>query len=233
MNSVARQRLLSSSRTAAIECRRGRRARREPAGAGRVGQTHGLRPSARRRAPYTTALRPSRGPRRRSRRPAPRARGGPADLLRELHRGERLQQREQRAAEQPGLLAGDDCHGRRVGEPRCRRRWPPPGRAALLLLRQHAGDLGGRPHVRLRARDGVGPGGGRRRVAGEKRRDVLRSRTRNRRRGGDPGKAPDVDCERARGRRGSGLGLHRFATVADGSTTCQLSRRCMGLHGTD
>ena len=68
----------------------------------------------------------------------------------ELQRGERLEQREQRAAKQSGLLAGDDGDGARIGE--LPRGLDGPGRrlAAPLLLRDDLRDL------RVRPRDACG-----------------------------------------------------------------------------
>ena len=55
------------------------------------------------------------------------------DLLGELERGQRLEQREQRTAEEPGLLAGDDGDRAAVGE-QPRRLARARRRAAALLL---------------------------------------------------------------------------------------------------
>ena len=101
-------------------------------------------------------------------------------LLGELERGQRLQQREQRAAEQPGLLAGDDRDGARVGEQprrfaRARRRLPP-----LLLAGDDGGDLVAPAIVRLRAGDRVGPGGAVRRDRRKRTARPRGSRTRSR-----------------------------------------------------
>ena len=66
-------------------------------------------------------------------------------LRRQLHRRDRLEQREQRAAEQPGLLAGDDDARGGIGQPR-RRLARRGGRAARGLLRgDDARDLGRLP----------------------------------------------------------------------------------------
>ena len=93
------------------------------------------------------------------------------DLVGQLDRRERLHQREQRAAEETGLLAGDDRHGAGVrqltaGVERARRRL-----AAPLLRRDHRGDLVPPAWMRLRPRDRAGPVLTVRRVAGEERGD--------------------------------------------------------------
>ena len=114
-------------------------------------------------------------------------------LLGELDRGQRLEQREQRAAEQPGLLAGDDGDRLAVGEQRAglaraRRRAAP-----LLLSGDDRGDFVAVPVVRLGPRDRVGPRGAVRRIAGKKRRygsEIVRVVGRE---AADPGKPPDVD----------------------------------------
>ena len=93
-------------------------------------------------------------------------------LLGELERGERLEQREQRAAEQSGLLAGDDrdrAADRRAAAPLRRARGGACRRS--LLRRDDRGDLGAAAIVRLRARDRVGPGGA---IATDRRRRTAR-----------------------------------------------------------
>jgi hypothetical protein len=56
------------------------------------------------------------------------------DLRGEFHRREGLQQREEGPAKEPGLLAGDDGDGARIGQP-CGRRARGRRCAAALLLR--------------------------------------------------------------------------------------------------
>ena len=79
------------------------------------------------------------------------------DLFGHLEGGERLEQREQRAAKQSSLLAGDDRDGARIGElPRgldgASRRLTPP-----LLRGDDVGDLRVRPRTGSRAGDRIGP----------------------------------------------------------------------------
>ena len=113
----------------------------------------------RRRTPYTTGLRPSRDPRRRSRRPRRPARCARATTCSaSLMRGQRLEQREQRAAEEPGLLAGDDgdrAADRRAARPaRARaaaRRGAPAARAMTAAISSR------RRSCACVARDRVGP----------------------------------------------------------------------------
>jgi len=78
-------------------------------------------------------------------------------LLGELQRSERLQHREQRPAEQPRLLTGDDRDRARLGEQprrlaRARRRLTP-----VLLRGDHARDRVAAAILRLRPRNRVGP----------------------------------------------------------------------------
>ena len=126
----------------------------------------------------------------------------------ELHRRQRLQQREQRSAERARLLPGDHDARGGVGQPGggvARRAW----RAAAFLLRgDHARDLGGLARVRLRAGDGVGPGGRQRRVAGEERRDLLVRKRVVRRQTPNPGECANVHRERRCGCRRD-VGRHR------------------------
>jgi hypothetical protein len=123
----------------------------------------------------------------------------------ELHRSDRLEQREQRTAEEARLLSGDDDDRARIGEAgggRARRRW----RAApFLLVREHARDLGRRTRVGVAARDRIGPGlafGG---VAREirphaiEREGVVGGETSN------PGEAANVDGKRRRRWTGCGV----------------------------
>ena len=96
--------------------------------------------SAPRRRPCTTAPRPSRDLRHRSRKPRPRH-ACRRHLFGELDRGERLEQREEWSAEQSRLLAGDDGDGpgisqRPAGFDGARR-----GAAALLLRVDDRRDL--------------------------------------------------------------------------------------------
>ena len=119
------------------------------------------------------------------------------DLLGELERRQRLEQRVERPAEEPGLLAGDD--GDRRGR-RALRRFDGArrGAAAPLLRGDDRGDVrraAGRAPARA---DRVRPGGAVGRIAGKKRRDrgkVVRVV------GGeapDPGKPADVDRDSQR-----------------------------------
>src|SRR5439155_21215537 len=77
-------------------------------------------------------------------------------LVGELDRGQGLEQREQRTAEEPGLLTSDNRDGARIGEgsarfTRARRRL-----TLRLLGRNDRGDLVPPAGVSLRARDSVG-----------------------------------------------------------------------------
>ena len=92
---------------------------------------------------------------------------------RELDGGDRLEQREERAAERAGLLAGDD--GDRVGFWRCGGGGARFGRgaAALLLRADDAPRPRAAARVLLRARDRVAPRVGRRGIARIERRDGL------------------------------------------------------------
>jgi hypothetical protein len=87
-------------------------------------------------------------------------------LARQLQRGQRFQQRVHRAAEDAGLLAGDDGDGGGIGEAG-RGGARGGGRAAMLLLSPQHFDQP-RPIARmlLRARDRVAPGRGIDRIAG-------------------------------------------------------------------
>jgi len=114
-------------------------------------------------------------------------------LRRQLHRGNGLEQREERAAEEAGLLPGDDdaCGGigkRGAGLARRSRR-----AAAFLLRGDDARDFGGLPRQGTRARDRVGPRGRRCRIAGVKRRDVRERERIVRRQTPNPRKCSDVD----------------------------------------
>jgi hypothetical protein len=114
-------------------------------------------------------------------------------LLGELDRGQRLEQREERSAEEPGLLAGDDRDGFAIGEQPAGLARPRLRAAALLLARDDRGDLVAAPIVRLRPRDRVGPRAAVGGIARKKRRDcsevvgVVGGEPAN------PGKPPDVD----------------------------------------
>lgn len=95
----------------------------------------------------------------------------PLDAGSEPDRGDRLEQREERAAEEPRLLARHNRDGARVGERGCRldrlgRRAP-----AGLLRAQHRRHRLARPGVLPRRRNGAGPGAGVGRVAREERRE--------------------------------------------------------------
>ncbi len=72
----------------------------------------------------------------------------PLDAGREPDGGDRLEEREQRSTEEPGLLASDDRHRRRVSE-RTRACTCLGGRAAARLLRVEKSAQ--RPHDRARA----------------------------------------------------------------------------------
>ena len=149
--------------------------------------------------------------------PEDRDRGHALFLLgapRELNRGDRLQQREQRSAEHARLLPGDDGDRRGVGEARAGRARRGRRVARILLRGDHGGDRSPIARMLLRARDGVAPRAGRQRVARVERRDLLKvegvvagERT-------DPGKATDVDGDGAlaaaliRRRRTDRLGWH-------------------------
>ena len=88
----------------------------------------------------------------------------------ELRGRQSFVEREQRTAEQSGLLAGDDRDGIRIGEAR---RGLASGRrrvAPLELRREERAQLGALTRMALRVRDCGGPRGGRGRVAGKKRR---------------------------------------------------------------
>ena len=153
------------------------------------------------------------------------------DLLGELERRERLEQREQRAAEEARLLAGDDGDGAAVGEQARRlaraRRAPvaAPAELAMTAAISVAAAI-----VRLRARDRVRPRGAIGRIAGKKRRDrsevvgVV---------GGeppDPRKAPNVDRD-AHGIGSTGLRVDGVEVSAE--LTCTrtptVSKRSRGL----
>jgi len=114
-------------------------------------------------------------------------------LIGELQRRQRLEQREDRAAEQSGLLAGDDRDGASIGEEfsrvaRTRRRL-----AALLLPGDDARDLLTPALVALRAGNRVGPGGAVGRIAREERGDGRKIVGVVGRQPANPRKATDVD----------------------------------------
>ena len=101
-------------------------------------------------------------------------------LLGKLERGERLEEREQRSAEESRLLTGENGDRSLIGEqPRrfagARRRLTP-----LLLSGDDGGDVVAAAVVRLRSRDRVRPRRPIGRIAGEERRDGAESRTRSR-----------------------------------------------------
>ena len=119
-------------------------------------------------------------------------------LLGEFDGRERLQQREQRAAEQSRLLAGHDRDRFGVGQPlrgvtRGRRRV-----STLLLIRKERRHIVAPPNVRLGATDGFGPGRRFARVAGKKRRDRLKVEGIVGGKPPDPREAPLIDGD-ARG----------------------------------
>ena len=127
----------------------------------------------------------------------------------QFHRRQRLQQREERAAEQPGLLSRDDDAGRRVGEPRrvvARR-----GRrlARRLLSGDQAGQCLRLATRGLRSANRVGPCRGVGGVAGEEGRDLLVRERVVGRQAPDPRELADVDGERAGGGRCGQVGRHR------------------------
>ena len=126
-------------------------------------------------------------------------------LLRQLHRRQRFQKREQRSAEETGLLAGDDDDGLGIGEAcsgfTCRRR----GAAALLLGRDNARQLRRGADVRLAPLNRIGPGIGTCGIAREVRRDLLEA---ERVVGGEPSnpwESPDIDSQRRHAGRLCGL----------------------------
>ena len=103
--------------------------------------------------------------------------------LGQANRRDRLQQREERAAEESRLLAGDDRDAQRIAQPRGRgeriRR-----RAAPALLRQRiVGDALAVARMALRARDGVAP---RRRIRGIAGEELRHARVVERVVGGEP-----------------------------------------------
>ncbi len=123
----------------------------------------------------------------------------------EFHGGDRFEQREQRSAEEPGLLAGDDDNGPRIGEPcgggsRCR--WRP---APLLLSGEHARDLGRRTGVGVAARDRLSPGLAFRGVAGEVRPHAIEREGVVGGQASNPGEAANVDGQRRRRWTGCGV----------------------------
>ena len=70
-----------------------------------------------------------------------------------------FEQREQRSAEEPGLLAGDHDARRGIGQAG-RRLTRASGVTAHLPFGEHVCQLGGPTRRGLRARDGVGPASG-------------------------------------------------------------------------
>ena len=94
----------------------------------------------------------------------------PRHLFGQLERGQGLQQREERTAEQTCLLAGDDRHGAGVGQCAARRS-PAPAPRGAAAGRDHRAISSPPARMRLRTRDRAGPVGALRRVAGEERRD--------------------------------------------------------------
>ncbi len=115
-----------------------------------------------------------------------------------LERGERLEQRERRTAEESSLLAGDDGDGLSVGKLLRRGQRRRRGAAAALLIGNDPGDLRAAPGVGLRPSDGLRPCRRICRIAGKEWRDggeivgvVCGEAT-------DPRKPADVDRERGR-----------------------------------
>ena len=151
---------------------------------------------------------------------ARRARGSPARAS--FIAVMRLEQREQRSAEEPGLLAGDDDDGARIGEAR--------GRGSRCRLARRGAPAGPRARARSRPASRCARGGARSRqprrsrsrgVAGEVRPHAIE---RERVVGGEasnPGEAANVDGQRRRRWTGCGVGVHRVGTVSDGYRYCQ------------
>ena len=86
--------------------------------------------------------------------------------LRQAEGGQRLEQREQRAAKQPRLLAGDDRDRLGISQPLRRGERVLRRRARPLLRQDEVGDGVTLARVPLRARDGVAPCRPVRRIAG-------------------------------------------------------------------
>jgi hypothetical protein len=81
------------------------------------------------------------------------------DLLGQFDRRHRLQQREQRSAEQPGLLAGDDRDRASIRKQAARGDGVRRRTTSRLLAPDHVGDRIAATVVRLRSRNRIGPGG--------------------------------------------------------------------------
>ena len=116
-------------------------------------------------------------------------------LFRKANRGEGLQQREERSAEEPGLLTGDEGDGLRIPESGgCRGRgFRRP--AAALLSQDEIGDRGTLTGKALSSSDGVTPG---RRILGIAGKEVGDARMIEDVVGGetpDPRKSADIDGE--------------------------------------
>jgi hypothetical protein len=121
--------------------------------------------------------------------------------LGELDGRERFEQREQRSAEEPGLLSGHDRHRVGIAEVRgCRDGFGRSAAAPLLRL-HHVGHRVASADMPLRPRDGIAPGGPVRRVASEEVREPRVVEDVVRRQASNPWKAPDVDGK-AGGRAG-------------------------------
>ncbi len=158
------------------------------------------------------------------------------DLIGELQRRQRLEQREHGPAKQTGLLAGENRDRTRVRklQPRFdRARW----RGALLLLRgDDRRDLPAPTFVALRPRNRCGPRGPIGGIAAEERRDRWKIIGVIRRETTYPGKAADVDRNPQRGFAGQGSGSRRIVhvrpTVSKRSPNCQAAGRRYSLDAT-
>ena len=95
--------------------------------------------------------------------------GGP---FREAEDGQRLEEREQRAAKQPCLLAGDDRDGLGIAQPLRRGQGIGRCRPRALLRQDEVGDRVTLARMALRARNGVAPCRSVRRVTGKEVRDA-------------------------------------------------------------
>ncbi|MGC4084078.1 MAG: hypothetical protein QM736_18700 [Vicinamibacterales bacterium] len=133
------------------------------------------------------------------------------DLCREFQGGECLEQREERSAEEPGLLARED--GDRLSIGQLARRFDGFGRcpASGLLCGEDRGNAGPVARVRLRARDGGGPGGTVGRVAGKEGFDRVEIVGVIGREPADPGEAADIDCHPGGRLSGSARKQRRFS----------------------
>ena len=166
---------------------------------------------------------PSRGPRRRSRRPGTAVTLCSRDTrCASAYGGCGLEQREHGPAEQSSLLPGDDRDRSGVRQPSCggdgfARRAPP------LLLRNHdVGDLASRTRVALCGGDGRPPGRGVGGIAREERCDAREVERIVHCQAPHPRQAAHVDREPhgAVGRRGR-LCVHEEGTLANALRACQ------------